>query len=340
MKKFAFVPVFFALILIILGFRNTTEPPKGNLGAQTPVSQALGLFGEPTPEHFIPNIDPAQVIRGEELVKAGKTTAPDGSTTKLQSKWYKCTACHNIEQEEPDITRADPEARLQYAEQQDLPFLQGTTFWGIVNRETWYNDDYVKKYGAAMEKARNDIRESIQLCSVGCSQGRLLEEWEVDAVLSYFWSLQLNLGDLNLSPKEMAVLEQAIDNPDQHAKAKSLLKSKYLTKSPAHLGEVPEDKEAGYGLTGNAEKGEVLYERSCLTCHGPKGDSRYLTLDKSNYSKSFFTRKITNGNRFSLYEIIRHGTHSVDGHKAYMPYYTKERMSDQQIEDLRAYFES
>ena len=35
----------------------------------------------------------------------------------------------------------------------------------------------------------------------------------------------------------------------------------------------------------------------------------------------------------------RLGTHPEDEKKAYMPNYTRERLSDQQIEDLRSYIE-
>ena len=40
-----------------------------------------------------------------------------------------------------------------------------------------------------------------------------------------------------------------------------------------------------------------------------------------------------------MYEVIRHGTYDVLGHQEYMPQYTLEKLSDQQIEDLRAYIE-
>lgn len=341
MKKYTFLPLVLVFVFAFLGFRNSEPPPTPVIDGETPLIQVLALVGGKMPDHYIENIDPAQVKRGEGIVKNGRTTAPDGTRSKIQSKHYKCIACHNLEREDPDIAQPNPESRLAYAAEKNLPFLQGTTFWGIANRKTWYNDDYVKKYGSAVEVCRNDIRESIQLCSIGCSQGRHLEEWEIDAVLSYFWSLQLTLGDIGLSEEQMGQLPGAIKDPSKHSATRNYLNSRYMRKSPAHFGEVPKDKSAGFeGLTGDATRGENLYTQSCLTCHGPNSDSRYLTLDKSNYSKSFFRRKMTNNNRYSLYEIVRHGTHSVEGHKAYMPYYTKERMSDQQIEDLRAYFEN
>jgi hypothetical protein len=37
---------------------------------------------------------------------------------------------------------------------------------------------------------------------------------------------------------------------------------------------------------------------------------------------------------FSVYDITRKGTYSKNGYKPYMPNYTKERMSDRQLENL------
>ena len=72
---------------------------------------------------------------------------PTENELSFISKYYVCTTCHNLEIEDPDLRVSDPETRLTFAKENDLPFLQGSTFKGIVNRESWYNDDYVKKYG-------------------------------------------------------------------------------------------------------------------------------------------------------------------------------------------------
>lgn len=42
----------------------------------------------------------------------------------------------------------------------------------------------------------------------------------------------------------------------------------------------------------------------------------------------------------SIYQIIRKGTYAEYGHKEYMPHYTLEKMSDQQIEHLREFLEN
>jgi len=75
-----------------------------------------------------------------------------------------------------------PEARLTYTAERGLPFLQGTTMYGAVSRETYYNGDYDKKYGELVKPARHDIRGAIQLCAVECAQGRALKDWELESI--------------------------------------------------------------------------------------------------------------------------------------------------------------
>ncbi|MCB0643520.1 MAG: c-type cytochrome, partial [Phaeodactylibacter sp.] len=251
-----------------------------------------------------------------------------------------CTTCHNLEIEDPDLRVSDPEARLDFVRQKNLPFLQGTTFKGIVNRESWYNDDYVKKYGdEKIKKAHNNLREAIQLCAVECSQGRPMDDWEIESVLAYYWSLQFTLGDLGLQADDLARLNREKDQTDRQAALRQWLRSYYNTKSPAHFFDAPSDKAAGYpGLVGDPEKGKWIYELSCLHCHKPDGVSHYI-LDESKLSFRHIEKMIDKNSHFSLYQIIAYGTYAIPGHRPYMPHYPEERMSKQQVEDLRAYVE-
>jgi mono/diheme cytochrome c family protein len=50
-----------------------------------------------------------------------------------------------------------------------------------------------------------------------------------------------------------------------------------------------------------------------------------------------FWNNITNYTDKSLYQIVRYGTYAKTGRKQYMPLYTKEKMSDEQLNDLVAY---
>ncbi len=296
-------------------------------------------LGEERPPHYI-KPDPEMVRMGEELVKDGRTIGPDGKRTKYISKHYVCTTCHNLEIEDPDLRVSDPETRLSFVKQKGLPFLQGTTFKGIVNRESWYNDDYVKKYGdEKIEIAHEDLRESIQLCAIECSQGRPMEDWEIEAVLAYYWTLEFTLEDLGFDVADLEKLNSEKKNPANKEALRKWLRSFYITKSPANFYDAPADKNIGYeGLTGDPARGKDLYELSCLHCHHAEGVSHYI-LDNSSLSFRHLDRKITKDSHFSLYQIIAYGTYALPGHKPYMPHYPEERMSKQQVEDLRAYVE-
>ncbi|MDC1306347.1 hypothetical protein N8Y88_05175, partial [Saprospiraceae bacterium] len=116
---------------------------------------------------------------GRSIVENGFAPKPGGGNTGQQSKHFVCTSCHNTQREDPDLTVSDPEARLSYVSDRDMPFLQATTLYGAVNRDTYYNGDYYKKYGDLVDAARNDLRGAIQLCAVECAQGRSLDDWEL-----------------------------------------------------------------------------------------------------------------------------------------------------------------
>ena len=305
----------------------------------TPLQEVQAALGEERPEHYLPAM-PDLAKMGEELVKTGRTIGPDGKRSKYISKHYVCTTCHNLELEDPDLRISDPETRLTFAKENNLPFLQGTTFKGIVNRESWYNDDYVKKYGdEKIERAHENLRESIQLCAIECSQGRPMKDWEIEAVLAYYWTLQYTLEDLKLTEANLQKLNTDKNDPAKNESTQAWLRSFYNTISPAHFYDAPPDKNVGYeGLVGDPSKGKDLYELSCLHCHNADGVSHYV-LDNSSLSFRHLERKITKDSHFSLYQIIAYGTYSIPGHKPYMPHYPEERMNKQQVEDLRAYVE-
>ncbi len=338
MLKFVIVLVTTTLIISVLGFEY--QQPENNWTEETPLQEVLLALGDNKPAHYL-SPDPLLAKKGEEIVKYGRTESPNGKRTKYVSKYYVCTTCHNLEQEDPDLRFSDPDTRLGYIKNKGIPFLQGTTFKGIVNRESWYNDDYVKKYGdEKIEKAHKNLRESIQLCAIECSQGRPMRDWEIEAVLSYYWTLQFNLGDLELTADDLTKLNQPFPFAENKATLLPWLKSFYLQKSPATFFDAPPNKEIGFkGVSsGDANVGKDIYELSCLHCHKPGGVSHY-ELDNSKLSFRDIRRMITKDSHFSLYQIIAYGTYAIPGHKPYMPHYPLERMSKKQVEDLRAYVE-
>lgn len=326
------ITVRFLLVVLAVTLLSFTVVNLNNWSSSTPVVSVLKAFGETPKAHYMDVLDDTKVQIGEDLIKKGRTTI-NGKKSKFISKFYKCTDCHNIVKEDPDLRYSDPEARLDYAIKNNLPFLQGTTLYGTVNRESWYNGDYKKKYGDLVKPARHSLKGAIQLCAEVCSQGRRLEAWEEEAILSYLWTIDLKLEDLNLSEDNLKRVLTAKQEPN--AEMVELLKSRYLTYSPATFLEPKTNTSRA--IKGDPNLGEHIYTSSCLSCHGQNGPASYLELGKDKLSYKFLKRKTLRDKTFSLYSITRKGTHPIPGHKPYMPHYTKERLSDKQLEDLKAF---
>ncbi|MFB6307310.1 MAG: cytochrome c, partial [Flavobacteriales bacterium] len=299
------------------------------------VHKILKKLGAELPDHFVKTND-KWVKSGKEIIKKGKTTLPTGNKTNLVSKHYVCTDCHNTVIEDPDLTSPSPEKRLKYAMKNDLPFLQGTTLYGVVNRESWFNDDYVKKYGKMARKANDDLKKAIQLCARECSQGRKLTKNEMKAILHYLNTISLKIADLNLNKREMKKINSALNKQNADQKTVELIKSKYLKKSPANFIEPMNKEKRKYGKKGDQQKGKFIYENSCLHCHAP-GKSTRFELDNSQLTFRFLEKKLHKNSKYNLYKVIRKGTQPLKGYRPYMPHYTKNRMSREQTSHLIAY---
>ena len=296
--------------------------------------QSLGDV--PYPHQPDLSVQGASWERGMEIVRFGHTTAPDGKKSKRVSPHFVCTSCHNMERDEPDLLQSDPLARLRYAREKNLPFLQGSALYGIVDRSSFYNGDYVKKYGDLVKPARKDLRQAIHLCATECAQGRPLEAWEMESVLSYLFKIGLTVKDLKLSDQEWQSIQAAVRGEGDKAQAVALVRSKYLSGMPATFLDPPADRRKGLPPVGDAETGRLLYEQSCLHCHLQKRYS-LLDLDQTRASLKFLDRHFTRYSRYSVYQVARYGTQPLPGKRAYMPNYTREKMSEQMLEDLRAY---
>lgn len=333
-RKLITITTLMAVSCFIMAFvwNNKAKP----LDSSSSVYQLLLDLGASKVKHDKGSPSTELIAQGKDIVLKGRTKTDKGYS-KYVSKHFVCTNCHNIDQEDPDLRFSNPDTRLAYVRAKNIPFLQGSTFYGIVNRETWYNDDYIKKYGDLVKPAREDLTEAVQLCAKVCSQGRYLKDWELNAVMAYLWSLEFKLKDLNLPDELIKNLEKAKAAGSSNEQLVKQVKSYYAPKSPATFSEPPSNKNEGYeGLTGNVENGAKVYESGCQSCHSSKGPSR-LILDDSKMTFRKLKRNLEKSNNFSIYEIVRHGTHALEGHKPYMPHYTLERMSHQQVEDLKAY---
>ena len=175
--------------------------------SKTPVSEALLMLGDDTLVHHIDRMNPELIQTGEDLVLKG-FTMKNGKKTKRISSHFVCTDCHNLTREFTDITKADPEDRLAYAQANDIPFLPASTFWGIYNRTSFYNKDYVKKYGDLVLDARDSLANATQVCAKYCSSGRYLDDWELEAIMHYYKSLELTIGDLDLDDNTLKNLRK------------------------------------------------------------------------------------------------------------------------------------
>ncbi|GJM32997.1 MAG: hypothetical protein DHS20C18_19980 [Saprospiraceae bacterium] len=332
------IPILF-LITLIAWSGEWLSTPSLIVDEETPVARVLVELGdEPLAHQPDLSVGGASVEVGRDLVLKGIAKKPNGGKTTKQSNHFVCTSCHNVQKEDPDLSVSDPQARLEYVRDHGMPFLQGTTLYGAVNRTSFYNGDYEKKYGDLVKPARNNIREAIQLCAVECSQGRALASWEMESVLAYLWTLELKMKDLNIKDDELQKINMALQQGSMATDAIQLVKDKYLPGSPATFVTPPENRTKGYPLKGNAENGALIYDLSCKHCHEDKRYS-FFELDDTNYSFQFLERHISRYTRYSVYQVARYGTSPIPGKMAYMPNYTLEKMSDQQMEDLRAYID-
>lgn len=309
-------------ILVGWSMMTMSEPKNSADVTVTQALESLGIAYDAKKPNF--NIEGVSVEVGRALFHDGFAQKPNGKKTRKQSKHFVCTSCHNVVKEDPDLAVSDPQARLIYSEKQGIPFLQGTTMYGAVNREHYYNGDYDQKYGKLVEPARNDIREAIQLCAQECAQGRALKDWELESILAYLWTLELTLDDIGIT-------QESLGNNDVES-----IKAKYLQGSPATFIPPPADRKLGNGLKGNSDNGKLIYENSCLHCHY-KGKYSFLHLDDTALSFKHLKNQMPKYSRHSLYQVVRWGVPVKSGKASYMPQYTEERMNEQQLADLQAY---
>lgn len=331
--------LFVVLFIVVTAFQRMA--PVTNIQETTSVQDALEILGKEVNKHGLNSYTNDMVKAGEQLVKEGISYGEDGKRLRRQSKFFTCTKCHNTVQEDPNLLVFDAEERLTYAMSNNLPFLQATTFKGIVNRESWYNGDYYQKYGDLVDAARYDLREAIQLCATECAQGRLLTDWEMNAVLAYFNSISYTLTDLGLDEEELKQLKtaQKSNKPADKKAAIKNIESKYAKASPATFTDAYSSMQASKILTGNTLRGQAIYELSCQHCHSHTESTTNFKLDFDKVTFKLLENNLDKYNKYSIYQISRFGTKPVLGYKAYMPHYSLDRMTNQQLADLQAYIE-
>ena len=337
MYKYSFAIIAF---IVCSGFTASFILQPTPYDPDTPVSSVLMALGEDAPEHYIGTQDMEKIGIGKDLINSGGVWTEEGVQNRL-SEHFVCIDCHNIQPEAPFANVNDPDARLKYAMEFNQPYLPGSTLYGITNRTSWFNGDHEKKYGKELiEPARHDLKNAIQLCSKECSVGRMLTDEEMEAVLHYLTALELKMKDLNLSEEELVRISAVNQTADDKKANIKLIKSRYLQGYPAtFVDEIPR-KERKMGEEGNLDNGKWIYEKSCLHCHSPsKTVTDRTVFGKGEDQKDFrwLASYFKKSNGGSIYWITRHGTESKGHIPQYMPIYSKEKLSDSQIEDLAAY---
>lgn len=323
--------------LIIIDFKGSQVLLKKQFDIEEmTVEDMLLNLGDDTIQHHIGQFDAEKAAVGKDLIMNGFTIR-DGKKSQRISKHFVCTDCHNLTRESMDLTLESPKDRLNYAKEAGLNFLPGSTLWGIYDRTSFYNKDYIKKYGDLVLNARDTLSNAVQLCAKYCSSGRYLDSWELESIMHYFKTLQLKVRDLHLAESVLNNLRQyATLKPKERVDMIEEIKKAYNHGFDATFGKPIAVELRKYGEGGDAANGELIYEKSCLHCHGG-GRLTYLNLSKSKLDARMFWKNRSNYRDKSIYQIIRYGTYSKTGRKQYMPLYTEEKMSDDQINDLMAY---
>lgn len=312
-----------------------------NFDDDTPLSVLLEKFGE-KPVYKQVQVTADAVEQGRALLRKGFTTAPNSKKTPRQSKFFVCTSCHNVQKEFDDLSIIHPEARLDYAVKKGIPFLQASTFYGIVNRTSFFNGDYQKKYenSLGIKEANKDLSAAINFCAVNNAQGRRLKEWEINSILAYFQTLELKVSDLKISADEKLQIQNVLNAGINDKTAIDLLKSKYAVAMPATFLKIPRFEIPDPSLYNDNKRlkdGKAIYEQACLNCHFQKKYS-FFGLDKELLTfKALEKATRTENYIFSPYFLVREGLSPRMGHRFHMPLFTAEKMSPEQLESLYLY---
>ncbi len=301
-----------------------------------PVEEVLISLGEKPLVQHLDSYDTDKAEMGRQLIEQGYVDYKSRQGKRVSINFV-CTDCHNQVREFDSEQENSPEARLDYARENGLKFLPASTFWGIYNRTSFYNGDYFKKYGELVINARDTLANAIQLCAKYCSSGRYLENWELEAILHYFKSNELHIEDLPLTAEDREKLSQTERlSPEMKQQLATRISGMVRREYPATFLPAMARNQRLYGKGGNVEKGKFIFENSCLYCHGGARVT-YLDLNDRHLSARKFVRHLKDYDYFSLYQVIRYGTYPKTGRPQYMPLYTKEKMSDDQLNDLVAY---
>ena len=201
---------------------------------------------------------------------------------------------------------------------------------GDVTRENSDMEQFVK-VGAA-----------VHICGSYCSKGKkdpsnendfFLKPWEYRALMTLLWENELKLSNLKLGADALHVLKVAPillkEDPtdiekeliDQYRK---FLKSRILTKAVA----TERQQDINDRPQGDSQRGEKLYSVSCALCHPRDGSRSVGPLLQPNVIRQ---------NEEEFYQRVRELKIESAVSGPYMPGFTLERLSTQQLEDIKAF---
>lgn len=307
----------------------------------TAVWELLGILGRENAP-ILKSMVGASVEKGRDLVHKGYTVNEKNRNTNKISKFFVCTSCHNVKKEFEFQNQISAEDRLAYADKNGLPFLQGSSFYGIVNRSTFFNGDYQTKFKEerGIKEANTDLRAAINFCARVGTQGRELEEWEIESILAYFWTLQFRVGDLNLSDQEKKKIKLCISENSHKNEALKIIESKFAAAMPAHFLKIPrfqKIEEERLSDPSRIHQGKVIFNQSCLHCHLHKKYSFFGLENDRITLKSMESATRKQNYIFSMYYLVREGLEPRAGHRSFMPLFTAEKMSEEQLKNLYIY---
>lgn len=280
--------------------------------------------------------------KGYELAHQGSTSDFNGKRVPKLAH-HPCIACHTIEPEYARLDVIDPQKRLLYADSLELPFLPGAPFYGLINRIYFFTEDYQTKFthptlGNLMKQGHIDLRKAIQACNQIYAHGREMQDWEVESIVAYLWTLQIKMGNLEIEPADMTDINNALNSNTGNAKAVNLLRRYYPEVYPATLAvpRPPAERRKTSPIINNFNNGRRVYKRSCLHCHEGKRYANFR-LDEDQSTFQFLKKHFDDTtSRYSIYEALRYKP-EARANRTGSPHYTSQRMSDQQLQDLRFY---
>lgn len=343
MKYISKHALFLGLVCLCVVGLGSRAAEKYAFEPETPVWDVLTALGRVkvnTPHDSLGGAS-YSATQGKELVEQGYTNKEGRRSSKI-SRGPNCATCHAQQNEYPKLAELDPVLRLRYLDSLNRPLLMGPPLEGMVNRIFFFMDDYQErvegKYAELFKQGHRGLRQAIQTCNQVYAQGRELESWEVESILSYLWTLELKMSQLQLSDDMLQSIQQAVQEQKSNARAVNIMRQNYLEVYPAHFGELlePEVRKRISPVLNSFEDGYILYKRSCLHCHGGSIRGIGYGLDESRSNFQVLRRHFDDpSSRHSIYNVLRYNPEYNKGNS--LPHFTEERLSLEQIQNLRFY---